>query len=310
MSTTNSPPEKLRKPNENHVPWLLRRIWDRINRKNEHFMGVIVGREGSGKSYTAIKIADNVDPTFNADRVIFDVADLLEELKDGNHDAGNWYVLDEAGVQLGRRSWQERSQVLANQALQLIRDHNLGLIFTLPRLSEFDSQAEGRLQAAFEVTKKVDGEYVEGKWKFFDPDRMDDSGTIYKKYPRRRQHGELKKIRKLRFTPPETDVVGEYEEQKNEFQEEFYQKTIDKIRGNEEDGDDGEADRSIKQVAMDVVQDDEEFSKYVSQHNQTKVPYINKEVLRVEQDLSHNDAQAVKGLLENRFDEEELRDYV
>jgi len=309
MAAKTSPPERLRKPNENHVPWLLRRIWDRINRKNEHFMGVLVGREGSGKSHTALRIADEIDPTFSHERVIFDVAELLEVLKDGEHEPGDWYVLDEAGVQLGRRTWQDRSQVLANQALQLIRDHNLGLLFTLPRLSEFDSQAEGRLQAAFEITNKKDGEFVEGKWKFFDPDRMDDSGTIYKKYPRRIQHGKKKRIRKLRFKPPRQDLIEPYEERKSTFQEEFYQETIDSIRGN--DGDDSEDDsRDIKQVAMDVVQDDDGFQKYVSKHNQTKVPYINKQVIRVEQDLSHGDATAVKGVLENRFDEEELRKYV
>ena len=105
-----SPPERLQKPNENHTLWLLRRIWDRINEKNEHFMGCVVGREGSGKSYTAVKIANMIDPSFNADRVIFDVTELLKTLRDGDHEPGQFYVLDESGVQFGVRTWQDRAQ--------------------------------------------------------------------------------------------------------------------------------------------------------------------------------------------------------
>ena len=73
MSTQRTPPEKLQGEQPNHVGWLLRRVWDRLNTRNEHFMGCVVGREGSGKSHTANRIASEVDPTFNAERVIFDV---------------------------------------------------------------------------------------------------------------------------------------------------------------------------------------------------------------------------------------------
>lgn len=297
-----SPPPNLQGRNEHHVPWLLRRIWDRVNLQNEHFMGVIVGREGSGKSHTAIRIASEVDPSFTADRVIFDVAELLSRLKDGEHEKGNFYVLDEAGVQLGRRTWQERSQVLANQALQLIRDHNLGLIFTLPRLGEFDSQAQGRLQAALEIIEKQDGEYVRGKWKFFDPDRMDDTGKIYKKNPRRRDDGAVHRLVTVAFKPPDSELINPYEDRKGEFQEEFYQEVIDSLQDEEEvDADD---EKSVKDIATEIAANG--FSQYVSEDKKSKRPYINWNLIRAEYDVSQNDARAVKSLLEKQFDESDL----
>lgn len=307
MSTKDpTPPEKLQGENEHHVPWLLRNIWDRLNVHNEHFMGVIVGQEGSGKSYTALRIADEVDPTFNHERIIFDVGELLKRLRDGDHEPGYFYVLDEAGVQLGRRTWQERSQVLANQALQLIRDHNLGLIFTIPRLGEFDSQAQGRLQAALELTDKEDGEYVRGKWKFFDPDRMDDTGKIYKKLPRRRQNGKKKRIRSLAFRPPREDLVEPYEERKSEFQRDFYDTVIEELSDDEED--DVEDTQSVKDIAMEIAKND--IENYVSQHRQTKQPYLNKELIRAEWGLPHSDARAVKAILEKQYSTEDLEEYV
>lgn len=299
---TQSPPQQLQKPNHNHTLWLLRRVWDRVNRDNEHFMGCIVGREGSGKSYTAVKIADMVDPNFNADRIIFDVSKLLRVLRDGDHSPGNFYVLDEAGVQFGNRTWQDRGQILANQALQLIRSHNLGLIFTLPRLSELDSQAEGRLQALLEMTDKEPGQYVELKWKWMDPDRTDDTGKIYKKYPKRRDGGFVKRITRNTFAPPDnTEVIEEYERRKEEFQAGVYDETIELLDDMEEEE---EEKPSPKEIAEDIA--DGGLPDVVSRHNQTKQPYINKDLIRAEYEISHSDANAVKSLLERRFNVDEM----
>lgn len=306
---TNRVPEHLQKPNNNHTQWLLRRIWDRVNRNNEHFMGVIVGREGSGKSYTAVKIAKSIDPSFTADRIIFDVASLLETLRDGNHSPGNFYVLDEAGVQLGKRTWQDRAQVLANQALQLIRDHNLGLLFTLPRLSELDSQTQGRLQAMVEMTGKEDGEYAEAKWKWLDPDRTGETGKVYKKYPRRRHKGQLLKVRQVAFTPPDEEVIQPYEERKDEFQEDFYDEVIDELK-EETDGEGSEGDSDEmgpKDIATEIQ--NSSIEKYVSINRSNKTPYINKNLIQADYELSHRNAKMVKSLLEQQTSNNELKQY-
>lgn len=294
-----SPPEHLRGSDKPHGLWLMRRIWDRVNERNMHFMGAIVGQEGSGKSHTAIKIASLVDPSFSAERVIFDVGELLRVLKDGDHEPGNFYVLDEAGVQLGNRTWQDRGQVLANQALQLVRNHNLGLLFTLPRLGELDSQAQGRLQSVLELTDKVDGEYVELKWKFLDPDRMDETGKIYKKYPRRRVDGRTLVIERFKFTPPDPQLTKPYEERKASFQEEFYNEAIQELSDNEDESEDEQ--RSPADIADEVI--DKGVSQYISEHGQTGRRFVDKDLLRAEFNLSHSDANAAKKLVEKQVDE-------
>ena len=297
MAAQTTPPQPLQGENDNHTAWILRRVWDRVNRQNEHFMGVIVGREGSGKSYTAIKIAESLDPTFDSDRIIFDVKTLLEVLRSGEHSPGNFYVLDEAGVSFGRRTWQERSQVLANQALQLIRSHNLGLIFTLPRLSELDSQTEGRLQALVEIVDKVPDEYVDVKWKWVMPDRVDPSGNNLKKYPRRRENGHLKRITRNRFAPPDSsDVIQTYEERKSAFQERIYDETIEALS----DDDEEEEERTPKDVATDIANGN--VAKVVSEHGNTGEPYINAQLIRAEYGCSHADAKTVKSLLDKQID--------
>lgn len=298
QTTEPSPPENLRKPHDNDAWWLLRRIWNRVNRDNEHFMGVVVGREGSGKSYTALRIADEIDPSFTADRVIFDVGELLEILRDRDHKPGDFYVLDEAGVSLGRRTWQERGQILVNQGLQLVRNHNLGLLFTLPRLGELDSQAQGRLQAFYELTDKEPEEYVRGKWKWMDPDRADQTGTIYKKFPRRRENGNVIRITSIAFSPPREGLVEPYEEAKREFQEQFYDDILSELH--EEEAEAEKERRSPKDVAEQII--DGGLAKVVDTHGTTGKPYINQDLIRAEFELSHADARTAKSLVEREID--------
>lgn len=291
--TARRVPEALQRPHDCFEAEILRRVWDRLNRRNEHFMCAIVGREGSGKSHTAIRLASEIDPTFSHDRVIFDVAELLRILKDGEHEPGNAYVLDEAGVSLGVRTWQERGQILANQAMQLIRDHNLALIFTLPRLGELDSQTQGRLQAFYEITRKEPDVRVIGKWKYMKPDRSDHSGNILKPFPKIRRNGVVHEVRRLSFSPPDPALVEPYQDRKREYQNEFYEQVIDEL---EDDDTDDSGGKDPKEVVDQVKEDG--IGRFVSIHGGNKQPYIDGDMIQMEYDLSVRDTKKVKKLLE------------
>jgi len=300
------PPEPLRDPDEDeYTKRVIRRdVWKRCNVENKHFMGCIVGREGSGKSHTAIKIASGVDPTFDADRVFFDPSRLLEVLRDDEHGAGTAVVIDEAGVGLGNRTWYDKDQILLNQALQTARDDNMCVLFTLPRLSELDSQTRGRLHTFIEMMSmnKREG-YADARWLNLSPSR-DESAQLYKEYPRLKEHGQTKKIERVRFTPPDTGIVEGYEARKAEFKDELYAEAIEAAEdaGDDEDGPDPE------QIAQDIAEDGPE--EYVSVNGSTKEPYINKQLIRTKHDLTHNDATAVKSLLEKTFTREQLEKHV
>ncbi len=284
---------------------IKQKIWNRMWRDNEHFMAAVVGREGSGKSYTGLKIAEVADPTFNADRVMFSPKAFLERLKEwkaNGETQGKVVVADEAGVGVGVRTWHDKDQILFNQVLQVIRDENMTLLFTLPRLSELDSQTRGRLHALLEMTDKVNGEWAELKWLNWDPTR-DERDKTYRHYPELKIDGWKRKVKRLRFGPPSEDLVKEYSERKDEFQENLYEEAITEMGDDEKDD-----EQTIKDVAMEIAQDG--LERFVSVHNQTKQPYINKELIRAEYETSHSDASAIKSLLEQQFSQDELEDHV
>jgi hypothetical protein len=290
-------PAVLQEPYENHTARILRECWDQMNEANEHFVLAIVGREGQGKSHTAIKIASLLDQRFTHEQVLFSPAELLTLLRDEEYRRGGVYVLDEAGVSFGSRTWQEKAQVRANQALQLIRSHNIGLVFTLPRLSELDSQTEGRLHAFYEITNKVPGEYVTGMWKWMYPDRTGKTGEIYQQFPRT-DDGDI--IRTVSFEPPAGRLIEPYEERKSRFQTEQYDAALGELE--EED----DADELKPPDIAESILDSGSVDEYIRDINNGTQTVLDKQELKNRWDIGRPKAKAVKSILLNEVDREDI----
>jgi len=289
MSVAKSPPEAIDPP-KNETQSLLLKKWKRLNIQNEHWMCVIVGEEGKGKSYTAIKIGELIDPNFTHENVYFQPADLLEDLKNENYESGDVWVLDEAGVGMGNRTWQDSGQKKLNQALQLVRSHNVGFIFTLPRLEELDKQATGRLQNAVEIVKKKDGDYVQGPWY---------KSSVARRGRSRRSDSvwwskpviQGKQIGAVSFSPPSEEIIEPYEEVKQEFQEEFYDETISELRGESADGDEEEGPTPLE-IADEIVT--EGVNDYITEINNGAQRVLDADLIAIDYDLGQGTAKKVK----------------
>lgn len=297
------PPSTLVPPETPTQRVILHHVWRRMNIKNEHFMGAIVGREGKAKSHTALKIASGVDPTFTAERVFFNVAHALAAIEGDEYGPGQMIVIDEAGVSMGNRTWYDRDQIDTNQALQTVRSENMGVLWTLPRLSELDSQTHGRLHAYIEMTRKYpeheDQPYAVGKWKNIDPTR-DERDKLYKEYPRMRVDGHKQKIKEIGFTPPDQDLVDAYEPRKDEFKDQFISEIVEKADEQLEQ----DTSQGPKEIAQEIATDG--IGQFVSENGTTGSAYINKDLIRIEFDISHSDANAVKALLEQTYADADL----
>lgn len=307
MSTDSpDPPSSLVPPKTPTQRVILHHAWRRMNIKNEHFMCAIVGREGKAKSHTALKIASGVDPTFDADRVFFNVAHALSALNGDEYGQGQMIVIDEAGVSMGNRTWYDRDQIDTNQALQTIRKENMGVLWTLPRLSELDSQTHGRLHAYIEMTRKyseADQPYAVGKWKNIDPTR-DERSKLYKEYPRMRNEGHKEKIKEIGFTPPDPDLVAAYEPRKDEFMDEFIGDIVDKANEQLE----ADEEQTPKEIVESISESD--LDGVVREHGRTGAPIVDKDLVRAQFDRSHADSRAMKSLIEQEYDESDLERFI
>lgn len=296
MAATTTP-SKLQ--SDHPTAKILRRCWARLNELNEHWMHVIVGREGSGKSLTAIRLGNLMDESFSADQVFFRPAELLRQLRDEEYQRGDVYVLDEAGVGLGRRTWQESGQKQLNQALQLIRSHNVGLVFTLPRLSELDSQAQGRLHSYYEIKDKQPDEWVAGPWHWMDPDRADITGEVYRKKPR--VNGG--KISTVRLQPPtDEDLVAAYEERKGEFQQSFYDEAIETLDPEAGDTEPEDGRKTDPKGIAEEIEDEGAIDQFISEYNNGSTTVLDADLIALEYDVGQPTAKKVKKILTRDMD--------
>jgi len=269
-------------------------VWNRINRGNQHYMAALVGPEGSGKSWTSLKIAELIDPTFDADRVMFDPHEFMTQLtawKDAGETRGKMIVVDEAGVGIGSRSWYDKDQIQLNKVLQVIRSENMGMLFTLPRLSELDSQTRGRLRAMIKMDDMKPGKYADVNYLRWFPAR-DERSKVYRKYPIVSDGGKKKKVRRLRFGPPSAELVEAYEERKDIFQTKLYEDTTDQI---------GDGDESIseKEIAQSIL--DGDISEYVKTHTSTG-EYIDHDLIQIDYDITKASAKRIKKAIEREWD--------
>jgi hypothetical protein len=291
-----TPPKPLRDLGSGNVSAKVvrREVWRRANVENKHWMGCLVGREGIGKSHSALSILKTCDPSFSAEDVYFDPKELLEAFQSDAYGPGDAIMLDEAGVGLGSRSWYEKEQVLLNQTLQTVRDDRLLCCFTLPRLSELDSQTRGRLHSFVELTELEPGQYTLAKWKQVIPAR-DERSDIFYPYPEVKANGKQRRVERVRINPPPEALAAAYEERKEAFKKELYEEAIDAYEEDEED--DG---RQPSEVADEIV--DGGVSGYMSEHGGNGRRYVDQELIRAEFGLSHRDAKAAKKLVEKHIE--------
>lgn len=305
MSTTDTPteyrqdvPDKLQS-DKIEARLVKAEIWDRLNKDNEHFMGVMVGREGKGKSWTALKIAELVDPDMNADQIVFQPSKFLAKLREWKEEGttkGRMIVMDEAGVGTGNRTWYEKDQIKFAQILQLVRSENMGLIFTVPRAVEVDSQVrKGRLHALMKILKKKDGEYAELSYYRVSPTRGF-RDEVYQPKPTVSIDGIPHKVHSLRFGPPSEELIEEYEAKKDAFQMQQYEEA----EAGMTDGEDGDGDDPVEAAVKDMK--DNGLDKVLAVNGNTGEEYVSKELVAYEYDLSQPKANTAKQIVEREVD--------
>ena len=160
---------------------LVEYVHDRI-KKNKNFLCAFTGSTGSGKTYSALRFAQKLDPTFTPEnRVAFTPKRFMQILNGGELKVGSVILFEEAGVALNSRKWQSKANILVNFVMQTFRHRNYIVIFTAPDFSFVDVSTRKLFHACFEtvnIDKKKQMCFV--KPLFIQVNQR--SGKIYYKY--------------------------------------------------------------------------------------------------------------------------------
>jgi len=189
------------------------RIWNRINEYNKNWLCIVTGATGSGKSYSALKIAQTLDPNFSINNVVFTPEAFMQLITNGIK-KGSIIIFDEAGVGMPSREWYSISNKMLSYVLQTFRFMNLGVIFTTPSIGFIDTQAR-RLFHTYIETNRVDRKKKRVKARIKDMEHNPQMDKIYYKNPRK-QRNEMEMVSIIYIGKPDEDLVKAYEKKKNE----------------------------------------------------------------------------------------------
>lgn len=128
----------------------LRKIRELVLFKDRDWVGVVDGDEGSGKSVLAMQICQELDPSFDVDRIVYNAEDFINKIK--NAKKGQAILLDEGYASANARaSLSEVNRALVALATEM-RQKNLFVVICIPSFFDLDKYfAIHRSRALFHV---------------------------------------------------------------------------------------------------------------------------------------------------------------
>tara|TARA_Y100000310_G_C20665073_1_gene807037 strand:- start:689 stop:1498 length:810 start_codon:yes stop_codon:yes gene_type:complete len=186
-----------------------------------------VGETGSGKSYSALRFAEEIDPTFSIDRCLFDVSILLDKINEKDEKGkyvlkkGCVIMLDEGGISASFQMhyMAAMAKVIVEQ-METWRHRQFVFMITVPN----QGLIQKKIRPFFDVlieTRKKNGSYINikkglayVKWLFIQENQI--SNKVYYKNPRRKGRIIQFSVRK-----PSTKLIRAYEKKKKQFREEL-----------------------------------------------------------------------------------------
>lgn len=203
--------------------------------KNKNMIIHMSGKVGSGKSWTALSIARQLDASFNADKVVFGLRGLMNLINSGeNFKAGTAFVWDEFQIDASNRNWQSLTNKLLNSLLSTFRHRRFILIITAPYSDFLDSNSRKLVDAELECVK-ID--YTTKKVKV-KPQLLQYNSRykkFYYKYLRiRDSRGLVSPLKAWNVQRPPKDLILEYEKLKTNFTNELnadIQRQLDELEG-------------------------------------------------------------------------------
>jgi len=208
---------------------LIQRIHNRLHKQNKNWLAIICGSTGSGKSYSALTLANQIDPSFTVDRVVLTPESFMKILNSGKLKKGNAIIFDEAGVGMPSREWYSFSNKMLSYILQTFRHQNLAVIFTTPSFDFIDSQARKLFHTYIETCGiRYKEKLCVTKW--MDIQYNAKIGKTYYKFPRTVEGGEITVINRIKFPLPPQDLINAYEVKKKQYTKTLKQELGDTLQ--------------------------------------------------------------------------------
>lgn len=243
-------------------------IKERVLKKNKNFIMLFVGATGSGKSYSALRLAETLDPTFNIDRCCFKAKDFMQKINElvelsekGEEIKGKVVMWDEFGVEHNAREFMSISNRIINYFFQTSRHLNLVVIMTVPLLSFIDSATRKLCHGI----AQIEGINSQKKTTTARVKMLQVNTMTGKEYPKYLRYGKKEKryvLKKINFHLPSKELTEVYERKKKDFTSQLNRDIMNKLESIEE---------KDKKRIKPLTQTQEKVAKLLNKHGAEEV---------------------------------------
>jgi len=201
---------------ENRIePFWISYIKKRIEKK-KNFLGFIGGPTGSGKSWAGLSICNMADATFNPERIVTTMRQLIKLVNSEKLKEGSAILWDEAGIDISNKSWQSLTNKTINFLMQTFRHKRFILIFTSPYLDFIDAGTRKLFHAEF-LMSSIDYDKEKSKVKPYLIQYNSRARKFYYKYLRVNTKRGISPIKIWNIPKPPQWLIDEYEIIKTKF---------------------------------------------------------------------------------------------
>lgn len=197
----------------------------RTKRQNKNNLISIVGKTGSGKTYSAISICEIMSKMdgvpFTIDHIVFTLRELMDLINSGKLKRGSKIIFDEPQVSISAREFQSEANKVFNYLLSTFRHRNLTLFFCTPFETLLDKNTRRLFHGRFETsninrntnTCRIIPRYIEySDWKP-DPYRK----QLIVMFKDKTGNNKTKKVNYWDIPKPSKELIKQYEEKKLNF---------------------------------------------------------------------------------------------
>lgn len=198
--------------------YILQRI-----RNNKNFLCCITGQTGSGKSYSALREGEVLDPDFDIRNVAFTPKQFMDLVngKVKQLKKGSVLVYDEVQVTMSHLEYQSLQSRLINYVLQTFRYRNFILFMTSPHFKFINASARKLFHSRME-TISIDYNKKLCKLKPFLLQINQKDGEVYAKFLRVWKKGlGIVPHKVLRVSLPSQELIEAYEDKRRRFTDEL-----------------------------------------------------------------------------------------
>ena len=242
--------KKIEELPKDNVSLYAQYLKNRVMKTNRNFMCCLIGQTGTGKSYTAIKLGELIDPDFGVKNIVFSQEEFIKLLPSLKR--GSVIVYDEIGCSQNARDWYSETNKLLNNILATFRHLNLIVFFTVPAIIFVDKQARILFHGVIEC-KKISFDKKLGFVKpyFLKYNQYEDK--IYNIFLKVCYKGEIKKIVSMAVPKANAELLKEYEKKRYAFTSQLYNIDFSKIKNKEEELAMRKNDESKKPIIQNLL---------------------------------------------------------